>query len=68
MMEYSILETVDYMTQAFESIDKIEIVYGRDNKEIVIYLNNHYCDYDVTIDDIKKLLKESEQKYLRFVR
>lgn len=67
-MKYSILKTVDYMTQAFESIDRIEIIYDRNYQEIVIYLNNRYCDYDVTINDIKQLIDESEFKSLRFVR
>lgn len=55
-MEYSIFTSVDYMLEAFESIDRIDVSLIRDNKIATIYLNNKYCDYDITIEDIKKYL------------
>ena len=65
-MEYSIFTSVDYMLEAFESIDRIDVSLTRDNKIATIYLNNKYCDYDITIEDIKKLLDNDEHKYLHF--
>ena len=59
-MEYSIFTSVDYMLEAFESIDRIDVSLTRDNKIATIYLNNRYCDYDITIEDIKKLLNKGE--------
>lgn len=67
-MEYSIFTSVDYMLEAFESIDRIDVSLTRDNKTATIYLNNKYCDFDITIEDIKKLLDASEHKYLHFIR
>lgn len=64
-MEYSIFTSVDYMLEAFERID---VSLTRDNKIATIYLNNRYCDYDITIGDIKKLLNDEEHKYLHFIR
>lgn len=52
-MEYSIFTSVDYMLEAFESIDRIDVSLTRDNKIATIYLNNRYCDYDIT----KKILR-----------
>lgn len=68
IMEYSIFPSVDYMLEAFESIDRIDVSLTRDNKIATIYLNNRYCDYDITIEDIKKLLNDEEHKYLHFIR
>lgn len=71
IMEYSIFTSVDYMLEAFESIDRIDridVSLTRDNKIATIYLNNRYCDYDITIEDIKKLLNDEEHKYLHFIR
>ena len=67
-MEYSIFTSVDYMLEAFESIDRIDVSPTRDNEIATIYLNNRYCDYDITIEDIKKLLNDEEHKYLHFIR
>lgn len=68
IMEYSIFTSVDYMLEAFESIDRIDVSLTRDNKIATIYLNNRYCDYDITIEDIKKLLNDEEHKCLHFIR
>lgn len=37
-MEYSIFTSVDYMLEAFESIDRIGVSLTRDNKIATIYL------------------------------
>lgn len=62
-MEYSIFTSVDYMLEAFESIDRIDVSLTRDNKIATIYLNNRYCDYDITIEDIKKLMMKNINIY-----
>lgn len=56
------------MEYSIESIDRIDVSLTRDNKIATIYLNNRYCDYDITIEDIKKLLNDEEHKYLHFIR
>ena len=53
IMEYSIFTSVDYMLEAFESIDRIDVSLTRDNKIATIYLNNRYCDYDITMEILR---------------
>lgn len=67
-MKYSIFSSTRYMLDAFESIDKIEIYLDRNNRLATIYLNNNYCDYNVTIKDIERLLRQEEHQCLVFVK
>lgn len=49
IMEYSIFTSVDYMLEAFESIDRIDVSLTRDNKIATIYLNNLIIDIVIMI-------------------
>ena len=68
-MEYSIFENVNLLLESFESIDKIIISLDRNsNKEAIVYLNNKYCDYEITIERLKDFVNSIEFKQLHFVR
>lgn len=68
-MEYSIFENVNLLLESFESIDKIIILLDRNNnKEAIVYLNNKYCDYEITIEGLKDFVNPIEFKQLHFVR
>ena len=68
-MEYSIFENVNLLLESFESIDKIIISLNRNsNKEVIVYLNNKYCDYKITIERLKDFIDPIEFKQLYFVR
>ena len=66
-MEYSIFNSVELMLEMFESIDKINISYDRENKIAEIFLDDKYCDFDTTIADIKKLITTKEHNFLKFI-
>lgn len=68
-MEYSIFENINLLLESFESIDKIIISLDRNNnKEAIVYLNNKYCDYEITIERLKDFVNPIEFKQLYFVR
>lgn len=66
-MGYSFLTNLQLSLEIFESINEIKINCSRNKQEILIYLNNHFCDYETTINDLKKFLSKEELNFVRFI-
>lgn len=67
-MNYSIFTEPNLFMEIFESIDKIEIILERNKRQALLYLNNYYCDFEITIKDIKELMPDKDLDSVIFIR
>lgn len=67
-MNYSIFTEPNLFMEIFESIDKIEIILERNKRQALLYLNNYYCDFEITIKDIKELMPDEDLDSVIFIR